>query len=330
MLFADFSALRRLPALAAVGSMVLAFAPHHAVAQELPQGEVRLVAAFPAGSGSDVVVRWFAEKLKPLMNRTVIVENKPGAGGNIATEYVARSKPDGSTIYLHTGSSMSANMHVFKKPPVDVAKAMQVVGTINRQAFMLVVHPDRPWKNVADLTTYLKTKGDKASYAVSATSGVVMCALYKQAADLKSVEVNFRMAQDSLNDMASGAIDYACHDPQFTSAQVTQNRLRVLGIASAQRLESNPGFPTMKEQGIDMDLNGWFAAFVPTATPRPMVDQLNKWLNQILVTDEAKKFLAQFASDVMMSTPDEGQARLVRDINAWGDYVRIAKIEPQG
>jgi tripartite-type tricarboxylate transporter receptor subunit TctC len=195
---------------------------------------------------------------------------------------------------------------------------------------MLVVHPDKPWKNVAELTAYLKTKGDKASYAVSATSGVVMCALYKQAADLKSVEVNFRMAQDSLNDIASGAIDYGCHDPQFASAQVAQNRLRVLGIASAQRLESNSGLPTMKEQGIDMDLNGWFAAFVPAATPRPMVDQLNKWLNQILLTDEAKKFLAQFASDVMMSTPDEGQARLVREIQAWGEYVRIAKIEPQG
>jgi tripartite-type tricarboxylate transporter receptor subunit TctC len=334
MAFVDGMSVRWMPARIilgfAAGTMALAFAPGGAAAQELPPGEVRLIAAFPAGSGSDVVVRWFAEKLKPLMNRTVIVENKPGAGGNIATEYVSRAKPDGSTIYFHTGSSMSANMHVFKKPPVDVVKAMQVVGTVNRQAFMLVVHPDKPWKNVAELTAYLKTKGDKASYAVSATSGVVMCALYKQAADLKSVEVNFRMAQDSLNDIASGAIDYACHDPQFASAQVSQNRLRVLGIASAQRLESNASFPTMKEQGVDMDLNGWFAAFVPAATPRPMVDQLNKWLNQILVTDEAKKFLAQFASDVMMSTPDEGQARLVRDIQAWGDYVRIAKIEPQG
>lgn len=301
-----------------------------ALAEEYPQGDVRLVAAFPAGSGSDVVVRWFSEKLKPLMNRTVLVENKAGAAGNIATEYVARSKPDGLTIYLHTGSSMSANMHVFKKPPVDVVKALQVVATINRQAFMLVVHPDRPWKTVADLTAHVKQKGEKASYAVSATSGVVMCALYKEHEKLQSVEVNFRMAQDSLNDMASGTIDYACHDPQFASAQVNQGRLRVLGIASAQRLKSNPGFPTMAEQGVKMDLNGWFAAFVPSATPRATVDQLNKWFNQILATEEAEKFLAQFASDVVMSTPDQGQQQLIREIDAWGDYVRIAKIQPQG
>jgi tripartite-type tricarboxylate transporter receptor subunit TctC len=330
MLSADFASLRRMSALVAVGSMALAFVPGGSIAQELPQGEVRLVAAFPAGSGSDVVVRWFAEKLKPLMNRTVIVENRPGAGGFIATEYVTRSKPDGSTIYFHTGSSMAANMHIFKKPPVDVAKAIQTVGTINRQAFMITVNPDKPWKTVADLTAHLKEKGDKASYAVSATSGVVMCALYKQAAGIDPVEVNFRMAQDSLNDMAAGTIDFGCHDPQFTSAQVRNNRLRVLGIASAQRLQSNPGFPTMKEQGIDMDLNGWFAMFVPTETPRPMVNQLNTWLNQILATDEAKEFLAQFASDVMMSTPDEGQARLLKDIDAWGEYVRVGKIKQQG
>jgi len=319
--------MRTLPKVMLLGLLGLS-APVQA--DEYPQGDVRVVAAFPPGSGSDVVVRWFAEKLKPLMNRTVIVENKPGAGGNIATEYVARSKPDGLTIYLHTGSSMSANMHVFKRPPVDVAKAMQVVATINRQAFMLVVHPDRPWKSVAELTAYLKDKGDKASYAVSATSGVVMCALYKEAVGLKSVEVSFRMAQDSLNDMATGAIDYACLDPQFASAQARNGRLRVLGIASAQRLKSNPGFPTMAEQDVKMDLNGWFAAFVPSATPRATVDQLNKWFNEILASEEAEKFLAQFASDVVLSTPDEGQQRLVRDIDAWGDYVRIAKIQPQG
>ncbi len=330
MALGDLLDMRRLLILAGAVSATVALSPVQSQAQEFPPGDVRLVAAFPAGSGSDVVVRWIGEKLRPLMNRTVLVENRAGAGGNIATEFVARAKPDGLTIYLHTGSSMSANMHVFKKPPVDVATAMQVVGTINRQAFMLVVHPDKPWKTVAELTAHVKAKGDKASYAVSATSGVVMCALYKEAADLKAVEVNFRMAQDSLNDLASGTIDYACHDPQFASAQVTQNRLRVLAIASAQRLQSNPGFPTMTEQGVNMDLNGWFAAFVPAATPKPVVTQLNKWLNQILATDEAKEFLAQFASDVMTSTPEEGQARLLRDIQLWGDYVRIAKIPPQG
>ena len=308
--------------------MAVATAP--AIAQELPPGDIKLVAAFPPGSGSDIVVRYYAEKLKALSNRTVIVDNKPGAGGNIATEMVARSKPDGLTIYLHTGSSMSANMHVYKKPPVDVAKAMQVVAPINQQAFMLVVHPDKPWKTVAELTAAMKQKGEKASYAVSANSGVVMCALYKAGADLKSVEVNYRMAQDSMNDLASGAVDYACHDPQFTMGQYKAGKIRVLGIASAKRMQAAPELPTMTEQGVPMDLVGWFAAFVPSATPRPIVDQLNKWLNTITGSEDGKKFLNQFASDPWTGTPEEGQARLNKDIEAWGNYIRIAKIEQQG
>ncbi len=302
-----------------------------ASAQEvLPPGDIKLVAAFPAGSGSDIVVRYYAEKLKTLSNRTVIVENRAGAGGNIATEMVARSKPDGLTIYLHTGSSMSANMHVYKKPPVDVLKALQVVAPINTQAFMLVVHPDKPWKSVADLTAAMKLKGDKATYAVSANSGVVMCALYNSGANLKAVDVTYKMAQDSMNDLASGAVDFGCHDPQFAMGQYTTGKLRVLGIASAKRMQASPELPTMAEQGVPMDLNGWFAAFVPSATPRPIVDQLNKWMNAITGSEDGKKFLNQFASDPWTGTPEDGQARLKKDIDAWGEYIRIAKIEQQG
>jgi tripartite-type tricarboxylate transporter receptor subunit TctC len=302
-----------------------------AAAQDaLPAGDIKLIAAFPAGSGADIVVRYYADKLKGLSGRTVIVENRPGAGGNIATEFVARSKPDGLTIYLHTGSSMSANMHVYKNPPVDVAKAMQAVAPINQQAFMLVVHPDKPWKSVAELTAAMKAKGEKATYAVSANSGVVMCALYNAGAALKAVEVKYRMAQDSMNDLASGAADFGCHDPQFTMGQLRQGKIRVLGVASAERMRAAPELPTMQEQGVPMDVNGWFAAFVPSATPRPVVDQLNTWFNSITTSEDGKKFLNQFASDPWPGTPEDAQNRLIKDIKQWGDYVRIAKIQQQG
>src|SRR5262245_58582907 len=102
-----------------------------ASAQEYPSQDIRLVCAFPAGSGADVLVRYFAEKLRPIAKRTVLVENKVGAQGNIATEYVAKAKPDGHTIYVHAGTAVAANQSLFRKPPVDVAKALRVVATIN-------------------------------------------------------------------------------------------------------------------------------------------------------------------------------------------------------
>ncbi len=299
-------------------------------AQELPAGDMRIVSASAAGSGTDLVVRYFAEKLKPIAQRTILVENRPGASGNIATEFTARSKPDGLTVYLHTGTSLSANMHISKKPPVDVAKALQVVATTHQQPFMIVVHPDRPWRTLAELTAHLREKGDKASYAVTATSGIVVGALYKEDTGIHAVEVKYRTAQDSMNDLASGALDYAVFDPQFVMGQVTNGKLRVLAISAGQRLRSEPSLPTMTEQGVKLDYNTWFATFVPSATPRATVNLLNRWINQIVAQDETRQFFNRLASDPFTTTPDEGQAMLVRDVEAFGNYIRIAKIPQEG
>lgn len=307
----------------------LSVVPAGVGAQEYPSQDIRFVCAFPAGSGADVIVRYFAEKMRAVVKRTIIVENKPGAGGNIAAEYMVRSKPDGHTIFIHAGNTVAGNMHLIKKPPFDAAKAIQVVATINKQAFMLAVEAKRPWKSVAELTAYVKEKGDKATYAVSANSGIVIGAIYKEKAGLQAVQVHYRMAQDALNDMASGKVDYALQDPVFALSQLREGRLRILAVASAERLKSNPELPTMTESGVPMDLVGWFAAMVPTATPRPIVDQLNKWFSEVVALEETQNFLKGYGGDPWVATPEEGQARLVRDIAAWGEYIRIAKIEPQ-
>jgi tripartite-type tricarboxylate transporter receptor subunit TctC len=157
-----------------------------------------------------------------------------------------------------------------------------------------------------------------------------MCAIYKELAGLKAVEVNYKMAGDSLNDMASGNVDFGCHDPVFALSQVREGRLRILAVASGERLKAAPEYPAMKEAGYPMDLTGWFSAMVPIATPRPIVDQINKWINQIHAMPETEKFLTNFGGDPWVSTPDEGQARLLKDIQDWVEYVRIAKLQPQG
>lgn len=302
-----------------------------ACAQDYPSQDLKLVSAFPPGSGSDVVVRYFAEKLRPIVKRNVLVENKPGAGGNLATTYVIRQKPDGHTIYLHTGSSMSANMHIYKNPGFDATKDIIVAATINRQAFMMVVDPASKFQSVEEMTAYLLKQGDKASYAASATSGTVMGEMYKAITGVKAVEVNYRLAQDSLNDLASGRVDYGMLDPQFTSAMLAAGKLRVLGIASKERLKFLPQLRTMDEQGVKgMDLNGWFAAFVPAGTPKPVAQKINDWFKQMLATEETVKFLNQFGGDPWITTPEEGQAYLLQDIKNWGEYVKIAKIEQRG
>ena len=316
-------------AAAALLSAALLLSPAGANAQDYPSQDIRFLCAFPAGSGADVIVRYFADKMRPFVKRTIIVDNKPGAGGNIAAETMVRSKPDGHTIFIHAGNTVAANMHLIKRPPFDAARAIQVAATINKQAFMVAVDAKRPWQTVAELTAHLKEKGNKASYAVSANSGIVMGAIYKEKAGLEAVQVHYRMAQDALNDMTSGKVDYALQDPVFALSQHREGRLRVLAVASAERLKSNPELPTMTESGVAMDLVGWFAAMVPSATPKPIVDQLNKWFSTVVVAEETQTFLKNYGGDPWIATPEEAQARLVADIAAWGDYIRIAKLEPQ-
>ena len=320
---------RRALTLGAMCSALLAIAPFNAGAQEYPARDIHFICAFPPGSGADVLVRHFAEKLRPIAKRSVIVENRAGAGGNIATEYTAKAKPDGYTIYVHAGSAVAANMHLFKKPPVDAAKALQVAATINRQPFMLVVDAKSPYKSVADLTAAMKKKGNKATYASAAPTGSIMGEIYKNVTGVQAVEVSYRTAPDSLNEMLSGKLDYGMHDPVFSLAQQREGRLRILGVSTGTRLKAIPDYPTMTEQKVPMDLTGWWAAMVPAGTPKPVIDQINQWFSFIVMTDESTKFLNSFGGDAFVNKPEVGQQLLVKAIKDWGDFVKLAKIQPQ-
>src|SRR5262249_54646203 len=173
-------------------AFVILFSIAPAAAQTYPSQDIHLICGYPAGSGADIIVRYYAEKLRPIVGRTVIVDNKVGAAGNIATEYVARAKPDGHTIYLTGGGVLAANMYLFKKPPVDVAKELQTVASINRLATMLAVRTAAPWQSLAELTAYLKPRGDKATYASTNPVAQAVGELYKQATGVTAGPVSYK------------------------------------------------------------------------------------------------------------------------------------------
>jgi tripartite-type tricarboxylate transporter receptor subunit TctC len=300
-----------------------------ALAQRWPAQDIHFITGTAAGSGGDVIVRYFAEKIRPLAGRAIIVENRVGALGGIATEYVARSKPDGYTILVWGGSNVASMMAVRKKPPIDVVTALQIAATINRQAFMFVVDAKTPYHTIADLTKTMLAKGDKASYATSNNEASVMGEIYKQKTGVTAVEIPYKVAADSINDIFSGAVDYAIHNPVLALAQRNQGKMRILGVGASERFASVPDIPTMAEQGIPMNVIGWWAATVPAGTPKEIVDQINKWFVEVESTEETRKFLSNLGGDPLIKTPEEAQAMLAQDVENWRDYVRIAKIEPQ-
>jgi tripartite-type tricarboxylate transporter receptor subunit TctC len=320
----------RSAAVSTLAAYALLFGTAEVRSQEYPAKEIQVLCAFPAGSGADVLVRYFADKLKDFAKQPVIVVNKPGAAGNIAAEFVVRSEPDAYTIYIHAGSATAANMSLYKKPPFDAVKDLQVVSTLNKQAFMAVVPTKSPYKSMRELTAAMKAKGNKASYAQSNTSGQVIGALYKNITGIEAVEVPFRTANDSVNEFLSGTLDYGMMDPVFALSQAREGRVRILAVSTPERMKATPDIPTMTEEGVPgLEMISWFAAFVPSKTPRPIVDKLNGWFNQILKTEETRAYLAKFGGDPFISTPEQGQALLAKQVKDWEGYVKVAKITPQ-
>ena len=311
-------------------AMAAAFwlAPAHA--QQYPAQDIRLICGYPAGSGADVIVRYYAEKLKAITGRTVLVENKVGALGNIATEHTARAKPDGYTIYLNGGGVIAANMYLFKKPPVDIVKELQVAAGINRLSSMLTVRSDRPWKTLAELTAYLKERGEKASYASSNPVSQAVGEIYKQKAGLSAVQVSYKTGFDSANDMQSGQVDFAVLDPIYALAQRREGRLRVLAIASAQRMEAVSDIPTFTEQGIPMDLLGWWGAFVPAATPRAIVERLSTACARVLARPDVVAALRAQVLDPSPMTPEEFGAFMRAEREKWGRLIRSTDVKLEG
>jgi tripartite-type tricarboxylate transporter receptor subunit TctC len=292
-----------------------------------PSREITLVCGFPAGSGADVFVRYFGQKLHEVSGATVIVENKVGAAGNLAAEYVVRAKPDGYNIYFHTGTGLASNYHIMNNPPFDPAKALKVAATVNKQPFMIAVAGNSPYKTLQDLTDAMKKKGDTATYATSNSVGKVLGELYKQRTGVQAIEVSYKSAIDSLNDLQSGSLDYAVFDPVVALSQAKDGKIRNLAVSSETRIGALPDVPTIDEAGVKgLYLIGWFAAFLPADTPRPVLDRINGWFAEIMKKNDARDFITKFGGNVFVSTPDEGQALLAKDVKDWKGYVELAQI----
>ncbi len=154
--------------------------------------------------------------------------------------------------------------------------------------------------------------------------------MYKEKAGLQAVEVAYRTGADYLNELYSGKIDFALVDNVQGMAQANAGRMRLLAVGADKRMQAAPDLPTMTELGYPMNIRSWWAALVPSGTPKPIVDQINVWFSQVVGTEETKKFLNGIASDPWIAKPDEAQAYFLQQIKDWGEYVKVAKIEPQG
>jgi len=303
--------------------------PAHA--QTYPAREMRVVVGLPAGSGGDIVARYYADKLAQLSGKPVIVENRPGMILSIGADTVAKAPPDGYTILITSvTSSHAANVFNFKKLPYDPIKDFTPVATLQKSYFMLMVRADAPWMTVADLTDAMKIKGEKASYGYGAPPALASAELYKARKGLKAVGIPYKTSMASLPEMFSGEIDFQFIDSTAGTPLRQAGKVRGLAVTSGQRV---PGvdLPTMAEAaGIpEFDIAPVWGVLLPAGAPAPVVARLESWFAEISKMNATRQYLAN-----THAAPFPGDAKTLadfipREIKKWEELARLAKIEPQ-
>lgn len=296
-----------------------------------PNKDIHVICGYAPGTGADILVRFFSERLRAYTKVPMIVENKPGAGTTIAAEYVARSKPDGYTLYINPGNGMAGNPYLYKSLKHDVLKDFSHVTTLVKLPFTLVVKADSPFKTAREMVAAMKAKGDKATYGAPNNISLAAGELLNERAGLKAVNVAYKSTPEGLNDLNSGLIDFLWADATFALAQQKGGKLKVLAVTPNQRSGLDPSIPTMQENGVpNFHLEAWWGAWYAANTPKPIVDQTAKWLNEILASAEGKEFLSKTApADPFPGTPESTFEYLKADIPRWAEVFKLAKIEPQ-
>ena len=299
--------------------------------QEYPAREIHVICPFPPANGADLITRYFAGKLAEVSGVTVITENRPGANGMLGTEAVAKAKADGYTIGINPISSTLATApHVFKKVPFDPLKDFELAGTLMTLSFVVVVNPATPIHTISDLTAFLKEKKGGTFYGGSTNTGIIASELYKKAIGVDVQRVNYRTSVDALNDMAAGNIDFYITDTGTALPQIAAGRYRALAILSSKRTAPLPDVPTMAEAGLPIDLpGGWWGVIAPAGTPKLALDKLTKWFDAVSALPATATFLKTYGYDPLPGDPAMARRLLLSDTQRWGEYVRLAGIEPQ-
>jgi len=299
-------------------------------AQDYPVKDITTVCPFAAGTGADITVRYFSGKLGEVLGRPVIVLNKPGATGNIASETVAKARPDGYTISITPASStMAAAPHLYKKLPFDPVKDFTPVTTLASLPFVLIVDAGKPIHSIADLIAHLKARAG-GFYGGSNNTGIIAAELLKSAIGIDVKRVPYKNIADSVNDMIAGHTDFTFTDATWVVEQAKAGRIRAIAVTSPKRSSMLPDVPTMAELGFPgIELTPWWGVFVPAGTPRPVVGKLAASFDRILAMPETTEFLARFANEPFPGTPETLRELLAREITRWGELIALAKIEPQ-
>jgi tripartite-type tricarboxylate transporter receptor subunit TctC len=299
-------------------------------AQDYPTRPIKFVVPFTAGSATDALARVLGQKLNTTLGWTVVIENIAGASGQTAASNVARAAPDGHTIFITSNTTHAANQNLFKKLSYDPIADFEPITRLGNITLALAVHPSVPVSNVRELIAYGKANPGKLSFGAGSTSARMASEMLKALGGFDMLHVPYRANPLAVADLLGGQISLVFADVSTTLPQIRAAKVKGLGVSSLRRSPLAPDLPTMVEEGIpNYEMIGWFAAFVPSKTPKPIVDKLNSAIKAAIEDKVVEETLLKAGIEPLTSTPEELRAYVVSETKKWADIVKAAGIEPE-
>ena len=299
------------------------------LAQEYPNKPIRIIVPYPAGQASDTITRLVGERLGKSLGQPVVVDNRPGAGGNIGTDAGAKSAPDGYTLTVAT-AALPISKHVYRKLPFDPAKDFAPITLMTITPLVLVTRTDLPVKDVASLVDYAKKNPGKLTFASSGpgTSHHLSGELFKALAGVDMLHVPYKGSPPAHVDLMGGSVDVMFDNIVPVAPHVRQGKLRALAVTTKTRAAALPDVPTMAEVGYpNFEATAWFGLLAPAGTPQPVVDKLNREIVAILKSPDLRDRLAGLGATVVADRPEEFGRFMAAEINKWAPIVKRAQIE---
>jgi len=294
-----------------------------------PERPIRLIVSFAAGGPTDIFARLVAVRLEKELGQPIIVENKPGGGSNIGSEFVARAKPDGYTLLLGTIAN-TTNMALYKNLGYDTERDFVHITQIMSSPSILVVNNNIPAKNLAELIAYVQANPGKLSYASSGAGGLQHHAgeLLKLRANLDMLHIPYKGAAPALTDVVGGNVAMGFKTASGVMPTILNGRVRAIAVAGRQRLAQLPDLPTMIEAGMpDFEADSWNGLFAPAGTPPDIIAKLAKATIAILKSDEIAEKFATISATPVGSTPEQFKRYVHEEVMKWGQVAKQAGVK---
>ena len=294
-----------------------------AAAEEYPTRAVKIVVPQTPGGASDALARIISQKLSERWGQPVVVENRAGAGGNVGTELVATSAPDGYTLLMSYVGTQAINGALYKKLPFDPDKDFAPVATLATLPFVVVVKPDAPFRTLPELVA--AARKDRLTYGSAGNGSVnhLLGEMFNTAAGIKLTHIPYRGAAPAMTDLMGGQIDIVFTSLPSVAGAIRSGKLQPLAVTSARRAASFDTIPTIAESGYPgFDVSPWFGLLAPARTPAAIVGKINADVNDLLKSKEVADSFAAQGADPYRTTPEEFSKVLKADIEKWGQVVK--------